>query len=216
MENEDTTNEVRNEVSDKRFWKNLSVKYWYFILIFGAIIIGAIAGFLLVLKWFVFVRSPFGGNGLWTFDQFSPRSSLLFLIYFFLWELLLVALPALAAGGFVFVIFWFIILPEDMKAECKSRTKKMDKKEEHWKKKHHKKKKHRGSQSGGGFAFLVFVGLCIYIAVDGNWDAAFGTLSIGYFVIRWITVFYLGLIIFGVPAITFGLLWYWKKFGVEE
>jgi len=46
MAEEESVKEMRDDV----FWKKLVVKYWYIALIFGLIIIGAIAGFLLVLN----------------------------------------------------------------------------------------------------------------------------------------------------------------------
>jgi hypothetical protein len=215
MENEENSDEIRNDINNRVFWKNLSIKYWYFILIFGLIIVGAIAGFLVTLNWYTFTSARYGNNGTWTFNDFSMRSALIWIVMLFVWEILIVLLPTLLVGAFVCAIIWFIVLPQDLKDELKMRGKKAEMKEEEWKKKHHKKHGHRSTQSGGAFTFLVFVGLCIYIAVEGNWNMAFGTLSIGYFITRWITVFYLGLIILGVPALTFGLLWYWKKFGKE-
>ncbi len=218
MSSEENSNETRTtEISDHKFWKDLSIKYWYYILIFGLIIIGAIAGFFLTLNWYTYTSANHGGNGAWTFDQFSMRTSIIWVLMLFVWELLLVILPTLAVGGGLCVLIWFILLPEDVKEALKGRTKKIETEEEEWKKKFkkkHRKKTHSG-ESGGAFGFLVFVGLCIYVAVDGNWAAPFGTLSIGYFITRWIFVAIMGMIIFGVPAITFGLLWYWKKFGKE-
>lgn len=205
------------EISDEKFWKDLSIRYWYFILIFGLIILGAIAGFFLTLNWYTFTSANHGGNGTWTFNDFSMRTAILWFLMLFVWELLLVVLPTLAVGGLVFALIWFVFLPEDVKEECKVRVKKAETEEDEWKKEFRKKhrKKTRSGESGGAFGFLVFVGLCIWIAVDGNWTAPFGTLSIGYFVYRWIMVSIYGMIIFGVPALTFGFLWYWKKFGKE-
>ena len=219
MENEENSTEIRDdgayEKEIKVFWKNLTVRYWYYILIFGLLILGAIAGFLLTLNWFV-NKTPVG-SGTLTVGQMSIRSSILWFVMFIVWELLIVALPTLLVGGGVAAVIWFVLLPEDLKEECKGKFKKAEKHEEGCKRKHKKKGGHRSSQSGGAFTFLVFVGVLIYIAVDGNWNVPFETsgLTISYFVSRWIQVFLWGLLILGVPAITFGLLWYWKKFGKE-
>ena len=208
MAEEESVKEMRDNV----FWKKLVVKYWYIALIFGLIIIGAIAGFFLVLDWYVNVRSPYSLGGTALIGNFSPKTGLLFMIYFILWELLLVALPGLAAAGFMFALVWFVIFKEDEKAECKVRSKKDEEK----KKKHHKKS-HHGGKSGGAFEFLVFIGVCIYLGVDNTWALPLSNpiMSVGYFVNVWITVNLWAFLILGVPALTFGLLWFWKKFGTE-
>jgi len=206
------------EISDAKYWKDLSIRYWYFILIFGLIILGAIAGFFLTLNWYTFTSANHGGNGTWTFDDFSMRTSIIWFLMLFVWELLLVILPTLAVGGFLCALIWFVFLPEDVKADLKTRAKKVETEEEdEWKKKFKKKhrKKTHGGESGGAFGFLVFVGVCIWVTVEGYWAEPFGNLSIGYFVYRWIMVSIYAMLIFGIPAITFGLLWYWKKFGKE-
>lgn len=219
MASEDGTNEIRNDEPDMRsnkvFWKDLTVRYWYFILLFGLIFIGAIAGFLLTLEWYL----DFSGTGTNLLGDFSMKSGIIWILMLFVWELLIVALPTLVVGGSIVAILWFIVFPDDLKEELKSRTKNVEKKAERWEKRHEhgKKKHHRSSQSGGAFGFLVFIGFLIYIAVDGNWNTSFATagMDVAYFVSRWITVFWIALLIFGIPGITFGLLWYWKKFGKE-
>lgn len=66
MANEENTDGISNE----GFWKNLAVRYWYLVLIFGLIGVGSIIGFIFTLNWYV-DTSSIGGNGSWTFDQFS-------------------------------------------------------------------------------------------------------------------------------------------------
>ena len=79
MSSEENSNEISNEV----FWKNLVVRYWYFVLIFGLIIIGAIIGFILTLDWYI-GTSTIGGKGTWTFDQFSMGTAIEWVIFLFL------------------------------------------------------------------------------------------------------------------------------------
>ncbi len=198
MASEEDSNEIRCEV----FWKNLAVRYWYFVVIFGVIIIGAIIGFILTLDWYV-DTSAIGGNGSWTFDQFSMGTAVLWVIFLFLWIVLRVVLPTLAVAGIIIAIIWFAVLPPELKEEIKLRFKEDD---EH--------KKHRGKKSGGGgggFGFLLFIGVCIYVYLDGHWLTEFGSLSIGYFIDAWITVFIWVLIIFGIPAVIIGIIWFVRK-----
>ena len=198
MASEEDSNEIRCEV----FWKNLAVRYWYFVVIFGVLIIGAIIGFILTLDWYV-DTSAIGGNGSWTFDQFSMGTAVLWVIFLFLWIVLRVVLPTLAVAGIIIAIIWFAVLPPELKEEIKLRF---------------KEERHHGKKSGGGGAcgFLIFIGICIYIYIDGNWLTEFGSLSIRYFIDAWITVVIWGLIIFGIPAVIVGIIWFVRKCGISD
>lgn len=193
-----TSEESTNEVSNEGFWKNLVVQYWYLVFIFGLIFVGAIIGFIYTLEWYV-DTSAIGGNGSWTFDQFSLGTAVEWVLFLFLWMLLIVGLPTLAGAGILAAIIWFGILPPVIKEEIKIRSK--------------TPKPGRTSSSGEGFSFLIFIGVCIYIFIDGNWLTEFGSLSFGYFVNAWITVFKWSLIIFGIPATIIGIIWFAKKYG---
>ncbi|MFQ6126964.1 MAG: hypothetical protein ACE5R6_20505 [Candidatus Heimdallarchaeota archaeon] len=202
MASEETSNEISNEA----FWKNLAVQNWYFVGIFGLIIIGAIIGCILTVNWYIDNQS-IGGNGSWTFNQFSMKTALLWVIYLVLWILLLVGVPTVAVGGFIVALNWFALFPTDLKDEIKLRWKKDE-----------EVRKTRGTKrdSGGVFSFLMFVGVCLYVYVDGNWSTEFGSLNLRYFVDAYITVFVWGLIIVGIPAAIFGITWFVKKYGRSE
>jgi hypothetical protein len=198
MSNEETSNEIGNKV----FWKNLTIQYWYFVLIFGLIIIGAIIGFILTVNWYI-DTSTIGGQGTWTFDQFSMGTSIEMVIFFFLWILLIVILPTLAVAVSLVAIIWFAVFTPELKEEIKLRFKKDEE---------HRKKYGRKSEGGGAFGFLMFIGVCIYVVLDGNWLTEFGSLNFRYFVDAWITVFIYGLVIFGIPATIIGIIWFLKKY----
>ncbi|MDH5439174.1 MAG: hypothetical protein OEZ48_00475 [Candidatus Bathyarchaeota archaeon] len=199
MSSEENSNEISNEV----FWKNLVVRYWYFVLIFGLIIIGAIIGFILTLDWYI-NTSTIGGQGTWTFDQFSMGTAIEWVIFLFLWILLIVVLPTLAVAGIIVAIIWFAVFPPELKEEIKLRFKKDEE---------HKKRRGKKSEGGGAFGFLMFIGVCIYVAIDGNWLTEFGSLNYRYFIDAWITVFKWALIIFGIPAVIIGIIWFVRKYG---
>lgn len=201
-----TSEENSNEISNEVFWKNLATQYWYFVVIFGLIIIGAIVGCILTVNWYIDTQS-IGGNGSWTFDRFSMKTALLWMIYLVIWILLLVGLPTLAVGGFIVAINWFALFPTDLKEDIKLR----------WKKDEEKRKRlGKKTDSGGAFSFLMFIGVCIYVYVDGNWSTEFGSLNLRYFVNAYITVLIWGLIIFGIPAVIFGITWFVKKYGILD
>jgi len=195
--------EHSNEMSNKVFWRNLVIQYWYFVVIFGLIIIGALIGFILVLDWYI-NANPIGGKGTWTFNQFSMGTVIELAIFLILWELVVVGLPTLVVGGILAVIIWYGIFSPELKEEIKSQIKKDEE---------YKKRYGRTSEGGGIFGFLMFLGVCIYIFLDGNWATEFGDLNFGYFVDAWITVFIWVLIIFGIPAVVIGTIWFIKKYG---
>jgi hypothetical protein len=159
------------------------------------VLIGAIT----VLIWFI-ETSPIGGQGDWTFDQWTLNYVVGFLILIILWELLFVGVPAglfFGVGGYV----WWKILPEGEKQEFRDRQK--------------KPKKHRARNSrGGGLSCLMFIAFCIYVAIDGNYDTQFGNLSYSYFIYSWLYTLMWILIILGIPAAIILLIIYftvWRK-----
>lgn len=187
-----STQEGSDKTSEEGFWKQLAIRYWYIIMIFGIIMVGGIVGAILTLDWYV-KTSAIGGYGTWTFDQFSLGEFVFWWIFLILWMLLFVGLPVLAAGGAVAAIVWVKVLPPDVKEAIKSRPKGVP----------------GGKQSGGGGAigFLLFVGLCLKVWLDGNWLTKFGSLPYNYFVQSLIIVSIWGLIIFGIPAAIITTIW---------
>jgi len=108
-------------------------------------------------------------------------------------------LPTLAVAGILVAIIWFVILPLELKEEIKTRFK--------------TPRPGKRSGGGGGFGFLLFIGVCIYVFVDGNWQTEFGSLTYGYFMNACIIVFKWASIIFGIPAIIIGTIWFVRKYG---
>jgi hypothetical protein len=201
MSSEENVSEVSNEV----FWRNLIVRYWYFVLLFGLIIIGAIIGFILVLDRYI-DTSTIGGQGTWTFDQFSMGTMIEFMIFFIVWILLIVVLPTIAVTGILVAVIWYVVFAPELNEEIKLRIKKDEER---------KRRYGRKSEGSGAFGFFMFIGVCIYIVVDGNWTTEFGNLTFRYFIDAWVTVFMYILIIFGIPAVIIGSIWFVRKYGRE-
>ncbi len=198
MATEETTEETYDEQKEEAFWKDLARRYWGFVVIFGVILVGAIVGFVLTFNWYI-ATSPLGGFGTWTFDQFSLGTAIVWCLFLCLWTLLFVVLPTLGVAGLLIAIIWFVVLPPELKGEIKTRLK--------------APRPHKRESGGGGFSFLLFVGLCIFVFIDGNWLTPFGSLSFGYFAYAWITVFIWAAIIFGIPAVIIGIYWLFRKNG---
>ena len=195
--------ENSNAISNQEFWAKLAIKYWYFIAIFGLLLVGAIIGFILTLDWYI-DTSAIGGNGTWTFDQFSLGTAVVWCIFAFLWIFLIVVLPTLGVAGIIVALIWYVVLPPEVKEEIKTRSKKEEE---------HKKKRGRKTGGGGGFSFIMFIGVCIYVAVQGHWLTPFGDLTYRYFIDAWITVFVWILIIFGIPLAIIAIIWFVRKYG---
>jgi uncharacterized BrkB/YihY/UPF0761 family membrane protein len=183
------------EISEETFWKRKirDHRITFIIIIIAAVC--AIAGGLIVLFWFI-GASPFGGFGTWTFDQWSVGTLILFVLFLFLFELLLVGIPAIlffGIGGYL----WWRRLPAEEKQEFKER----EKKEKHTK---------RNWGGGSGFSFFIFIAYCIYLAVDGTFNTTFGSQPYTYWVYTWFLTIMWILIVLGVPAGIILLIVYFK------
>ncbi len=185
------------DVSAEVFWKNKIKKYWkIFVICIIAVIVCAI-GALLVLVWFI-ETSTLGGQGEWTFNRWTLDYVVGFMILIILWELLLVAAPAVlffGLGGYL----WWKKLPDEEKQVIKDREKKG------------KKYQHPKNAGGsGGFSLFMFIAYCIVIAIDGNYNTRFGLLDYSYFIYAWFFTFMWLLIIFGIPVAIILLIVYFK------
>lgn len=192
-----TSEENTTETSNDSYWGKLASRYWYLIVIFGLIIIGAVIGFILTFNWYI-ATSAVGGFGSWTFDQFSLGTGILWCLYLCLWVLLLVVLPTLGVIGLYIAIIWFGIFSPELKAEIKAQMK--------------RPRPRKRDSSSGGFGFLLFIGVCIKVFLDGNWWTPFGSLTYGYFAYVWITVVMWAFIIFAIPAGIIGIIWLTRKY----
>ena len=202
MSEEEGSERISNDV----FWKRLAVRYWWVVLIFALLLVGVIIGLGLTLD--LYIRtSTIGGGGTWTFDQFHMIDVILWCIFLILWELLIVGLPTLAVAGTFVGILWFVVLPDDVKAEIKERNKKEEE----------KAKKHRGKKAGGGggFGFLLFLGVLIKMTIEGTMDTRFGYLNYRYFIDSYVTVIIWILIIIGIPLAIIAIIWFVRKYGRE-
>ncbi|MFW9939123.1 MAG: hypothetical protein ACFFD5_15865 [Candidatus Thorarchaeota archaeon] len=181
------------EISD--FWKKKIKDHkiaFIIMIIAGAC---AIVGLLLVLFWFI-GASPLGGNGTWTFNQWSVGTLLVFCVFLVLFELLFVGVPAALFFGIGYYLWWRR-LPTEEKQEFKDREKKETHKKRNW-------------GGGGGFSFFIFLAYCIYLAVDGNFNTAFGTYPYTYWLYTWFLTIMWIVIVLGVPAGIILLIVYFK------
>ncbi|MFW9968885.1 MAG: hypothetical protein ACFFDF_01710 [Candidatus Odinarchaeota archaeon] len=191
--------ENSHELSDEKFWQKKIKEHWK---IFIVVIIAAaclFTGMLLVLFWFM-QTSPIGGFGLWTFNQWTLMHIVCFILLLILWELLFVGIPAalfFGVGGYI----WWKRLPDEEKQEFKAR----DKKKTH---------RARNAGGGGGFSFFIFIAYCIYMAVQGYYDAQFGSQPYSFWIYSWFLTIMWIVIVLGIPALIILIIVYftvWRK-----
>ena len=186
------------EVSDETFWKGKLRKHKnaLFILIIAGICV--FIGFILVMLW-VIEANPFVDPRTYGFNTWTLNYVVGIMILMVLWELLLVGVPValfFGLGGYL----WWRGLPEEEKQEMKERDKK---------KRSHKAEKYGGG--GGGFSFIMFIAYCIYIAVDGNYNAQFGSRPYTYWLYSYMLTFMWIFIVLGVPTAIILIILYFTK-----
>ena len=190
---------MSEELSDEQYWKKKFKEHMPLLIVI--IIAGAcvITGALLVIIWFI-ETSPIGNYGDALIGDWSLNWIVGFYILVILFELLFVGLPTglfFGVGGYI----WWSRLPDEEKAEFKSREKKN---------KH--RKRNAGGSGGGGF--LMFIAYCIYMGVQGSYYAPFSSQSYSYWVYgMFYTIMWL-VIIIGIPVCIILLIVYltvWRK-----
>ena len=190
---------MNEELSEETYWKEFAKKYWKLIAV--AVVVCVILFIVAIVVMIAYINtSDIGGQGTWTFDQWTLNNVVGFIIQIVLWELLLVGLPAgvfFGVGGYL----WWSRLPEEDKQEHKAREKQN---------KHRK----RNAGGGGGGSFFMFIAYCIYIATQGRYDTPFGNESYSYWVFAGFYTMLWIFIIFGIPIAIILLIVYltvWRK-----
>lgn len=154
-------------------------------------------GTIVVFLWHV-DTSPIGLQGQATFDQWSLDWVVRFGLLLVLWELLFVGLPAglfFGVGGYL----WWRRLSADEKSAFRIQNRKDEDKKKH-------------PESAGGVAgILLFICYCIYMAIEGNYYAAFGTQPYSYWILSYLVMVGWLLLLVGLPAGIAGLVWFLKR-----
>ena len=84
---------MNEELSEETYWKEFAKKYWKLIAV--AVVVCVILFIVAIVVMIVYINtSDIGGQGTWTFDQWTLNNVVGFIIQIVLWELLLVGLPA--------------------------------------------------------------------------------------------------------------------------
>ena len=167
-------------------------------MVFAAACVVSTAGAVYVFWWFVgnaqstsLVPSSLG---LWT-----TRNLVSFILYSIFWELLLIGIPVAIAA--VIAWRWWRMLPEEERRGY-----------------HFFSKQSRNTRGGGGVSLLFFLGFCIKVYFDGNWNVPISTFSLNYVVGSLITILAWSAIVIGIPAAIVAIWWFrrWKVGGKER
>jgi hypothetical protein len=186
-----------NLSEEASFWKGMVKRHWLVTLILVVACVGVVIGGMIVVILYI-PSSEIGLYGLWTFDDFSVGTFILWWLLLILWEFLLVILPFIAFCGVVGGLYWFVIMSEEDKEAIKSRDK-------------NEKEHHHHTKEGGGIGFMFTIAFLIVVFIDGNWLTTFGTMPYSYYVIAWLRGFMWTMIIVGIPVGVISFIYFWRK-----
>jgi len=180
---------VTESENDSKGWKKFLMKHWKMATVFVVVAVLAFVSAVLVLLWFIGNAQSTGmvptTLGLWTMGNMVA-----FLLHLIFWEVLIIGIPVIIAAlaGWL----WWKRLPEEEKKE------------------HHFSDKRSRSTGGGGGAISLLVGIAFLIKVyaDGNWNVAVATWTLDYLVSSFLSVLMWTIVIFGIPGIVIGLIWW--------
>ena len=181
------TEEIVTEKSSD--WKKFLRKHWKIMAIFTVAAILIFTGAIYVFLWFVEQAQTTGlvpsNLGLW-----SMGNMVMFILHAIFWELLLIGIPTIIVA--IVGWQWWKRIPEEEKKE------------------HHFSAKPSRSTSGGGGAIslLVWIAFLIKVYTDGNWNVAVATWTLDYLDSSLLSVLMWIIIIFGIPGIVIGLIWW--------
>lgn len=170
-------------------WKGFVRKHWTAIAIFAAAALAVIVGAVYVFVWFAGDSQSSGlvpgSLGLWTMANLIT-----FLLHLIFWELLIIGVPVCIAA--VVAWSWWRRIPAD-----------------EWRGFRMRRRPGKG-RGGGGGGLLFFIGFCIKVYVDGNWNVPISTFTVNYVVdsIRLILAYVA--VIFGIPA-TIAAVWWLRR-----
>lgn len=172
-------------------WKKFFKRHWNIAAVFIVAVVLAAAGAVYVYSWFAGEAQTTGmvpsSLGLWTMGDVVT-----FMLHLIFWELVIIGIPA--AIGAVIGWQWWKKLPEEEKKEY-----------------HFFDKSSRTTSGGSGISMLFFIGFCLKVFIDGNWDVAISVWSLDYVVESMITILVWSVIIFGVPMAIGGIAWLYHE-----
>lgn len=185
--------EETNEEPSDEAGRNFLRRHWKMTAVAAGLIAAAVIVAFLVFLWVV---ADAQATGLVPADLglFTVGFCFTFIIQVILWELILVASWAIPVAVVIFFL-WYRKIPVEEREELERRPKKK------W------PRRGRSASGGSGFSFLVCLTWLIIVWLEGRWDTAFEAWTFNQWINTWIAAFLWDLLIFGIPAAIFLILW---------
>ncbi len=168
-------------------WKKFLRNHRAVVPIFAVAVILVFVGAIRVFIWFA-ADAQSSGLVPGTLELWTVGYVVTFILHMILWELLLVGVPVLIAA----IAFWLWLkgLPDEERRMFRSF-----------------RRRRRMSRRRGGLSALFFLAFCVKVYIDGNWNVPIGKWTFDYLVSSLVTIWILGLIILGIPAVIWTVWW---------
>ena len=182
--------EFENELESDS-WKKFLKLHWNMLAVWIIIAIGAVIGSIQVALWFV---SEAQTTALVpdSLAQWSLNSVVMFIVHMIFWQLIFIGIPLAVVG--VLAWLWWKKIPEPERKQYTFFNKGT-----------------KTEQGGSGVSFLLFVGFCLKVYMDGNWHDAIASWTLNYVVDTMVTIVMWSAIIFGIPALIIGIIYLSQK-----
>lgn len=169
-------------------WRGLFARHRGAVALFALACALAFAGAVYVFLWFVAGAQSSGlvpsTLGLWTMADLVS-----FVLHAVFWELLLVGVPSGVAALLAWA--WWRRLPAEEKRGYRFGGRSR-------------------SAGGGGVSLVLFVGFCVKVYLDGNWNVAIGSFTLDYVVGSALLVLAWLLAVVGIP-VAVGTVWWIRR-----
>jgi hypothetical protein len=170
-------------------WRTFVRKHRGAVALFATAVVLAFVGAVYVFWWFAGTAVSSGlvpsTLGLWTIGNLVA-----FALYGILWELVLIGVPVAVGAGIGW--WWWTRLPYEERAGYRFRG------------------SGRSTGGGGGVGFLIFLGFCLKVYLDGKWNVPLANFSVIYVADSLIVILAWGAIIAGIFG-AIALVWWLRR-----
>lgn len=178
-------------IDESSSWNKFLKLHWNMLLVWIIVAIVAVVGAVQVFLWYVSEAQATGFVPA-MLDQWSMNNIVMFIIHLAFWELVIIGIPVAVAG--IGAWYWWKKIPEPERKQYTFFDKSTN-----------------TEKGGSGVSFLLFVGFCLKVYIDGNWHDAIASWTLNYVVDTMVTIVMWSAIIFGIPALIIGLIYLSQK-----
>ena len=175
------------ETDESNSWKKFVKLHWNMLAVWIIIGIVAVIAAVWVFLWYVNDAQSTGLVPM-TLNLWSMNNLVMFILHLAFWMIIFIGIPIAVAGGAAWM--WWKKIPEEERQEYTFFGKGT-----------------KTEQGGSGVSFLLFVGFCLKVYIDGNWHDAIASWTLNYVVDSMVTIAFWCAIVFGIPAIIIGIIY---------